>query len=276
MPSVIDITSSEDEDQPKTFRDDLRAIYEPVVGAVVDALGGWENEVYVMGDDALGCLRDLRTLWRKDDTDDDRTIARICWEKRVLSNDLIPILLQTAGKGLVEDKRAVACLDMITAMTWPIDVAAELQEIDEVDLEADYTQLLDSHRAYKAALLKPGVMEAIFGIMLPPLAKGRKERKPKDGQIVNVVLHLVRNLAFIKELPYNAYLSAEQAEQSMLQSRFIRTLSQSNMIDVLLTIAANTENDPLLTSWNTIILEILFLLFRGVKASDLTMDQSKV
>lgn len=62
-----------------------------------------------MGDSCLGCLRDLKKFWRKDDMDDERTVARIFWETRVLSNDLVPILLETAGKGAVTDKRALAC-----------------------------------------------------------------------------------------------------------------------------------------------------------------------
>jgi replication fork protection complex subunit Tof1/Swi1 len=40
---------------------------------------------------------------------DERTVARIFWETRVLANDLVNILLETAGKGAVEDKRAIAC-----------------------------------------------------------------------------------------------------------------------------------------------------------------------
>ena len=113
---------------------------------MVDALGGYEHGVYSMGDECYGCLKDLKKYWRKDDTDDDRTVARIFWDTRVLPNDLIPILLQTAGQGHVEDKRAVACADLMTAMTWPIDLAEELKELDEqFDKGADYTQLLLSH-----------------------------------------------------------------------------------------------------------------------------------
>jgi replication fork protection complex subunit Tof1/Swi1 len=230
-----------------------------------------------MGYQALGCLKDLKKLWRTDDTDDERTMARIFWDTRVLSNDLVPILLETAGKGLVEDKRAIACADLITAMTWPIDLAEELKELDEeLDKGTDYTQLTISHLHYKAALLKPGVIQALFGLVLPPLAKPPKERPERDGQIVNVVLHLFRNLAFIRDLPVNAQLSADQAEYSTLQARLIRAFSETHTLDLLLTIATNASNDPLLNGWNTLILEIFYLLFRGVKPSSLAIDQKKV
>ncbi|KAJ3814095.1 timeless protein-domain-containing protein [Lentinula aff. lateritia] len=273
---IIDISSDESENGSAADTDGKRKFFEPIVQGVVDALGGYEENVYRMGDQVNGCLKDLKKLWRKDETDDDRTIARIFWKTRVLPNDLVPILLATAGQGLVEDKRAIACADLMTAMTWPIDLAEELKELDDqLDSKADYTELLQSHLHYKAAILKPGVLEALFSIILPPLTKGPQERTERDGQIVNVVLHLVRNLAFIKDLPANTFLSADHAEFSSMQSKLIRMLSDSHIFQLVLTIAANSDNDPLFNSWNTIVLEIIYLSLRGVQPSSLSMDQSK-
>lgn len=267
---VISIASSGDGGE------DRRAILDPVVRRVVDALGGFEDGVYRMGDEAVGCLRDLKKLWRLDDSDDERTVARIFWETRVLSNDLVPILLATAGKGLVDDKRAIACADLMTAMTWPIDMAEELKELDDArDKGTDYTELTFSHLNYKAALLKPGVMQALFGIILPPLSKPVKERSERDGQLVNVILHLVRNLAFIKDLPVNLHLSGDRAEYSSLQTKLIKVYSETSMLDLLLTIASNNDNDPLFNSFNTLVLEIFYLLFRGLKPSTLVINQTK-
>lgn len=59
-------------------------------------------------------------------------------------------------------------------MTWPIDMAEELKELDdELDARTDYTTLIQAQRSYKAALLRPGAISALFGIMLPALAKGK-------------------------------------------------------------------------------------------------------
>ena len=96
----------------------------------------------------------------------EQQLARLFWEMRLLPNDLVPILLETAGKGLVEDGYF-----LMTAMTWPIDLAEELKELDEeLDRGSDYTQLLQSHLHYKMALLKPDVIKVLFGIVLSPLA----------------------------------------------------------------------------------------------------------
>jgi replication fork protection complex subunit Tof1/Swi1 len=224
-----------------------------------------------------GCLKDLKKFWRKDDTDDERTVARILWASRVLPNDLVPIILETAWKGHVEDKRAIACADLITAMTWPIDLAEELKELDEeFDRGMDYTQLLQSHLHYKAALLRPGVLQALFGITLPCLSRNPKTRSERDMQIINVILHLAWNLAFIKDLPTNMHLSADQAKFASLQSRLIRTLSESHFLDLLLTIASSAATDAMFNGWNALVLEIFYLLFRGVKPSQLVSEQSVV
>ncbi|EPT01958.1 hypothetical protein FOMPIDRAFT_1036026 [Fomitopsis schrenkii] len=255
---------------------DRRSILEPAIRSVVDALGGYEDGTYRLGDECYGCLKDLKKFWRKDDTDDDRTVARIFWDTCVLPNDLVPILLETAGKGLLEDKCAIACADLMAAMTWPIDLAEELKELDEeYDKGVDFTQLTLSHLHYKAALLRPGVVQALFGITLPCLAKGPKERKERDIQIINVVLYLIRNLAFIKDLPANLHLSADQAEFSSLQSRLVKTLSETNVFDFLLTVASAATTDPMFNGWNALVLEIFYLFFRGVKPSALAADQAK-
>jgi replication fork protection complex subunit Tof1/Swi1 len=121
---VVDISSSESDSGDGSSRNGeqkdakeatRRDILGPVIHSTVAALGGVETDAtagvtrYVLGDDCLGCLRDLKKLWRKDDTDDERTVARVFWETRVLQNDLVPILIETAGGDVVGDKRAVAC-----------------------------------------------------------------------------------------------------------------------------------------------------------------------
>jgi replication fork protection complex subunit Tof1/Swi1 len=271
---AISISSGEEQQEHYQQR---RVILEPAILNVVNALGGCEGGVYRLGDEVYGCLKDLKKYWRKDDTDDERTVARILWASRVLPNDLIPIILETAGKGHVEDKRAIACVDLVTAMTWPIDLAEELKELDEeLDRGTDYTQLLQSHLHYKAALLRPGVLQALFSITLPCLARGPKTRTERDVQIVNVVLHLVRNLAFIKDLPANVHLSADQAEFASLQSKLIRTLSESHLLDLLLTIASSATSNAMFNNWNTLVLEIFYLLFRGIKPASLTLETSAV
>jgi replication fork protection complex subunit Tof1/Swi1 len=275
-----------------------RAILEPAILNVVNALGGYESGVYRLGDEAYGCLKDLKRFWRKDDADDARTVARILWAARVLPNDLVPILLETAGKGHVDDKRALACADLVAAMTWPIDIAEELKELDELRDEqdpaagAEYTELRQSHLHYKAALLRPGVLRALLALAVPCLARvsagagagggagrsGVRESREaeRDAQVVSVVLHVVRNLAFIADAPANVHLSADQAELASLQSRLVRALSEAHFLDLLLAAAAGAQGDAMFNTWNTLVLEIFYLLFRGIRPSSLVSEQAEV
>ncbi|KAG8829293.1 Topoisomerase 1-associated factor 1 [Serendipita sp. 400] len=226
--------------------------------------------MYVLGDECYGCLKDLKRFWRKDDTDDERTVARIFYESAVLQNDLIPIILQTAGKGDVENKCAIAAVDLITGMTWPIDVAAELKELDEEEAESavDYTTLIAAQLGYKRALIsRKDIIAAIFDLVIPCMAKARWDRTERDKQIVTLVLYLIRNLAFIRDLPLNTNLSADQAELSSLQSRYIGILYETLILEFLLTFASNAIDDPLSNEKNTLVLEIFYLLFRSIPPS---------
>lgn len=134
MDEVIDLTEDISGDERELEEDDVEAeandegledlsrrdILTPFIQSTVAALGGFvdagKGRSYEMGDACLGCLRDLKKFWRKDDTDDERTVARIFWETRVLPNDLVPILLETAGKGAVTDKRAIACGESVATI----------------------------------------------------------------------------------------------------------------------------------------------------------------
>ncbi|KAF8333073.1 timeless protein-domain-containing protein [Cantharellus anzutake] len=257
-----------------------REILKPFIQSSVSALGGFQQtpvgRVYEMGDSCLGCLKDLKKFWRKDDTDDERTVARIFWETRVLPDDLVNIVLTTAGKGMVEDKRAIACADLITAMTWPIDIGEELQELDdELDAGTDYTTLLRAQLSYKASLLKPNVLKSLMDIMAGPMNKPKRDRTGRDGQVINVILHLFRNLAFIKDLPANAHASSDQAEYSSLQNNFISVLQEIKALELFLFLAANAR-DPVFNPYNALVLEIFYLLFRGVAPDDIIKDPMKV
>ena len=70
----------------------------------------YTKKVYKLGDEALGCLKDLKRFWKMDDHDDDRTIARIFYETGVLKNDLVHILNAAAlpGASSRQEKAALA------------------------------------------------------------------------------------------------------------------------------------------------------------------------
>lgn len=56
------------------------------------------SKIYRPGDSIVGCLRDLKKLWRKDDTDDERTVARI-FSRSGIIRELVAILEEVSERG---------------------------------------------------------------------------------------------------------------------------------------------------------------------------------
>ncbi|CAE6456708.1 unnamed protein product [Rhizoctonia solani] len=289
---VVDISSSEsdsgdgssrNEEQKDAKEATRRDILGPVIHSTVAALGGVETDAttgvtrYVLGDDCLGCLRDLKKLWRKDDTDDERTVARVFWETRVLQNDLVPILIETAGGDVVGDKRAVACADVIGAMTWPIDIAAELKELDEqLDERTDYATLVLAQLHYKEALARPEALKALQNIIMPCMAKDKRSRSERDSQVISLVLHIFRNLLLLKDPPRaSSSLSASSTSLVSLQSRLLVSLRTTGLLDLFLTCASNADA-PEFSEFSAVLLEITYLIIRGVGVRDVAKVREKV
>ncbi|CAE6475330.1 unnamed protein product [Rhizoctonia solani] len=289
---IVDISSSEsdsenespqNEEQQPIKEPTRRDILGPVIQSTVAALGGVETDAatgvtrYVLGDDCLGCLRDLKKLWRKDDTDDERTVARVFWETRVLQNDLVPILIETAGGDIVGDKRAVACADVIGAMTWPIDIAAELKELDEqLDERTDYATLVLAQLHYKEALARPEVLKALQNIIMPCMAKDKRSRSERDTQIISLVLYIFRNLLLLKDPPRaSSSLSASSTSLASLQSRLLVSLRTTGLLDLFLTCTSNADA-PEFSEFSAVLLEITYLIIRGVGVRDVAKVKEKV
>lgn len=105
---------------------------------IVSALGGLEevenqstgdiDMVYVVGDDCLRCLRDLRKLWHQGGDDPERLVAHVFADVAVLQN-LVPLLLKTAGGNERYQKIALACTDLLTSITWPVDADGLVREM---------------------------------------------------------------------------------------------------------------------------------------------------
>lgn len=251
-----------DAPSPSHFLDapqDRWNVFYPAVQTLVNALGGYEEvesppdsgifeTVYRPGDSVLGVLKDLKKLWRKDDEDDERTVAR-CMHRAELMKELVAIVVECAERGEWGRKVAlVACKllfnaslrtytstgDLIAALTWPIDVAQELKEIeDEGPVVTDYASLLRAQLEYKALFLKTTKpLKSILSLMVPCLAKPRKyvqvaqikyqtnldnDRDEKDSRIISLGLHVVRNLLAIKDAVAEGTATGEKEEFAHLQ-----------------------------------------------------------
>ncbi|KAN0065737.1 Topoisomerase 1-associated factor 1 [Thecaphora frezii] len=254
--------------------------------AICSALGGYEEEedqhgrirtIYKLGDDCLACLRDLRRLWRQDDTDPSRAIARVFAQVNVLHNDLVPILLRTAGKGGKNDKVALACTDLLTAMTWPIDAMAEIHDAVTKDEDTQHVlnlpQLEKAQVQYKSSILRlraadgnepqRDVLSVVLRhIMLPALSKPRIDRTEKDVGIVSMCLHLYRNLLTIRDPIATTLSSTDVLANANLQSLLICAMDKAHVLDTLLMLASSADTREF-NQWNAVTSECIYQIFVG-------------
>ncbi|GAA5935882.1 Tof1p [Sporobolomyces koalae] len=283
-----DLEDDQDEfpSAPMTAQERKRAALHPPISSICSALGGFEEflddngqvyTAYSLGDQVVGCLKDLKRFWRMDEKDDDRTVARIFHEVGVLKNDLLPILSSTLGTGAKGDRIALACVELIGAMTWPINVAEELKDaqiLGELKQAVDYTSLVHAHLSYKAAILRHGALRQMMNILGNSLSKSRRERTTKDENIISLVLHTFRNLAAIQDRVTTSS-SADAIEQSSLQSELITQLESENILELLLAMAAQADSTDY-APWNMVVLDILHLLYRSVRPEELMVPVQKI
>ncbi|WFD33443.1 Topoisomerase 1-associated factor 1 [Malassezia cuniculi] len=259
--------------------------------SICAALGGYEDvknddgrveQLYRLGDDCLGCLRDLRRLWRQDEEDELRTIGRVFAELGVLHNDLVPILLHSAGTDEKGARIALACADLLTALTWPIDWAAEVKGAVARDQMDDSLACADALRGfqvqYKASIIRGRAREprlaeeTVLGLvmkhmLLPALAKPRPERTERDTGVISMALHLVRNLVAIEDPPVHGPASVDALAQATLQSALVAQLDATHLLDVVLMIASNADSREY-ELWTPVVADIVYHLFVGLDVAD--------
>lgn len=87
--------------------EDRYEVFMPAVQRLVNALGGFEKipgpdgewtTIYRPGDSVLPVIKDLKKLWRKDDSDDERTVAR-CMYQANLMKELIGLVNEVTDRG---------------------------------------------------------------------------------------------------------------------------------------------------------------------------------
>jgi replication fork protection complex subunit Tof1/Swi1 len=110
--------------------DSVQSRYEvflPAVQSLVNAIGGYETvddirpdgstgikSVYRPGDSVLAVLKDLKRLWRKDDTDDERTVAR-CMAQAGLMRELTNLLVECFDRGEWGRKVSLVACESVSA-----------------------------------------------------------------------------------------------------------------------------------------------------------------
>ncbi|KAL4758457.1 putative DNA repair protein (Tof1) [Aspergillus foveolatus] len=252
-------------------------VIDPEVRAhVYSLLGGFNGEYadkYVLGDDALSCLRDIKR-WLKlyDEKFNRMDVARCLGEANLVNGDLIQILSLWWREGQQSKymtRIALACVELLVPLTWPLEIHGEMT----VNHHRHIPYLQQAQVGYKRGILNMascGILRAVIRIGLPSMAIPRSERTARDEGILKIMLYLLRNIAIITA---NARLAAEGEEEETSRSATINAFHDQDVFALLLTLCSNVSDD--FNMLDTPLLEILFHIVRGIDVEKLFMNNAQ-
>ncbi|EGD89436.1 hypothetical protein H112_03058 [Trichophyton rubrum D6] len=243
---------------------------------LVTALGGSANDEagrYILGDDALGCLRDLKKWLRFYDEKLNRLdVSRCIAESNLVNGDLVPILAlwdEVKPTDKYKSRITLACLELLVPLTWPIEIHSEMTVNHH--RHTPYLQL--AQVSYKTGILghpSNSILRSIIRIGLPSITTPREERSSRDEGILKLVLYLFRNVVILGATPN---LAVEGDEDEASRSMTINAFHDQDVFALILTLCSNIGEE--FTFQDVILLEILFHLVKGVDVRQLFIDDSQ-
>lgn len=229
----------------------------------------------MLGDDALACLKDLKRWLKLHDEKANRLdVARCLAEANLVKGDLLEILVawpEAATEDKIKSKIALACLELLVPLTWPIEKNDTQMTVNH-HRHVPYLQL--AQISYKRAILEHDsemVLRTAVRIGLPSIALPMGERSSRDEGIIKLLLYFFRNVTMIPP-PQN--LPNEGKEGEVSRSATIEAFHRQDVLALLLTISSNMGED--FNTQDTVIMEVLFHLLKGVDVEKLLMDQKQL
>ncbi|KAL4793804.1 timeless protein-domain-containing protein [Aspergillus venezuelensis] len=243
------------------------------VYGLVTALGGFNGEDadrYVLGDDALSVLRDIKR-WLKlyDEKFNRMDVARCLGEANLVNGDLIQILSlwwMIGQQSKYMSRIALACVELLVPLTWPLEIYGEMT----INHHRHIPYLQQAQVQYKRGLLHGGIctlLRTVIRIGLPSMAIERSERTARDEGILKIMLYLLRNIAMIS---VNPRLAAEGEEEETSRSATINAFHDQDVFALLLTMCSNVSDD--FNMLDIPLLETLFHIVKGIDVEKLFMN----
>ncbi|OQU95032.1 Timeles protein domain-containing protein [Cladophialophora immunda] len=265
-----------DDSNPFTKAQTVHPEVRAYVYSLVNALGGSSTDDdghYVLGDDALACLRDLKR-WLKlyDEKNNRLDVARCLAEAKLVGGDLVPILASWPEDGKenkLKARVALACLEVLVPLTWPLETTGEMT----VNHHRHTPYIQQAQVIYKAAILgcdTSNILRQVVRIGLPSVAAARDERTSRDEGILKLMLYFFRNIAVIQQVPN---LPSQGLDSEVSRSATIEAFRDQDIFALLLTICSNMGEDFNLQ--DVIVLDIIFNLIKGVDPRRLWMTQQE-
>lgn len=200
-------------------------------------------------------------------------VARCLAESNLVNGDLLQILAawpENATDDKIKSKIALACLELLVPLTWPIERNGEMTVNHH--RHAPYLQL--AQLGYKRSIINfdgARILHTAVRVALPSMAQPPDERSSRDQGIIRLVLYFLRNIAMIAPPPNITY---EGDEAEISRSATIDAYDYQDIFHLLLTISSTMGEDFNLQ--DVIILEILFHLIKGMDIHKLFLNEAQL
>ncbi|KAK9322088.1 timeless protein-domain-containing protein [Lipomyces orientalis] len=223
------------------------------VTSLISALGGPDHSLpddpYVLGDDALACLKDLKRWLKAYDEKLNRLeVARTITETSLVTGDLLHILTNTTN----EFRIALACVELLVPLTWPLQLKGPRNTIATNKHKPHVER---AQRIYKHSIIShptQKVLQAVACIALPSIALTHRERTSRDEGIIRLVLYFFRNIAMIES----------DSVLDVGHTSTILEFARQSIFDLI--IALGSDVSDALRVLDLQLLELVFHIVKGV------------
>ena len=262
-----------------------------------------EEPRYKLGDEALLCLKDLKRWFKLVDDEQSRLdVAMATAEYKILTDDLIPILIEwedkasqkkTMGIGGVVgksyyDKIALQCLQLMVLMTWPL-ILTDQSTVSQVN---NYAEVKKYQLVYKKTILSTQdgkVLKAIVRLVTNIMRIDRLNRSPHDNMVIKLALNFFRNVIAIepgeltitnkKKTPkgINATdtLPPGVSHDDISLNSVISSFHKNKVFKLLLTLSSSMTSEFDQDFINVPLLEIMTYLTKDIDQDMLVQSTSK-
>ncbi|KAJ3050999.1 Topoisomerase 1-associated factor 1 [Rhizophlyctis rosea] len=224
---------------------------------ICSALGGYEempgvdyshiNRSYVVGDECIDCLRDLKRMLRQDAETSQHLVIRKLGNWQIVQKDLIPILKIAVHHE--NDKLATAAAEILVPLTWPVDLES-----------ADSFTELEHLRSYKGAFVQNDVLPSVMHVLISALAIDYPIRSINDHGKIRLILTLFRNLLAIPDVQSDIKASASGYARSSHQELLVVEMQKCGILQILEGMSSFSEEMENV-DYNMLIMEIYYYLF---------------
>ncbi|KAJ3274817.1 Topoisomerase 1-associated factor 1 [Terramyces sp. JEL0728] len=231
-------------------------IFQNHVLSVCNALGGYEQDAYVPGDEAYDCLRDLKRFIKMDENEGTKNSHFLLGKWNIMTSDLIPLFLHSASDPDISKesmRMSLGSLDVMVSLTMPLK---------EVDVNQN-----QFYKTYKGGFLKTGFWKGILNVIVCLLSTPQNKRDELHKQKFLLPITLIRNILAIDDIQESTAMSNNQYVKSKLQEELVEKMHQEGVIEFILSLASSVGETEF-RSLNTITLEIFHHIFFGRNISD--------